>query len=213
MDIADLLAQIDLFKGLSLENRRVLAEASLHRKISKNQILFTEGEKGAHIFVLAKGAVQLHKIARDGREVLIKSVKPGELFAEVILFEQNTYPVTAIAVQTTSVYLIPIMKIHELLEDKDFRNGLISVLLKKHRYLTNRILYLSAHDVEDRFKLYLKDQYGKKPGTFPSLSKRNVSSAIGTTPETLSRLLLKYKKQKTLVWDKNGICIQDAFWQ
>ena len=211
MDAPALFRQIDLFRGLAPDDLRKLAATALYRRFSKNQVLFTEGEKGAHIFVLEKGAVQLYKSTPNGREVLIKTVRQGEIFAEVVLFEQDAYPVTAAAAQSSSLYMVPKSSIHALLENGEFRNAFIGGILEKHRYLTSRLLFLSAHDSEERFKLYLKDQYGQHSGVFAALPKKSAAAAIGVTPETLSRLLLKYRKE--IRWAKGEIRIGESFWR
>jgi len=149
-----LLKQIDLFKGLTASNLKELAGACLYQTFAKRGLLFVEGSRGKHIYILERGSVQLHKTAPDGKEIIIKTVKPGDLFAEVILFERDTYPVTAVAAQKSYLYLIPKIKIHTLLNASEFRRNFIQGLLEKHRYLTNRLLYLSAHDVENRFCLH-----------------------------------------------------------
>lgn len=207
----ELLRQIDLFRGLSETGLQALALASHRIKIKKNQVLFTEGDKGDSIFVLEKGAVQLHKSTPTGREVLIRTIQPGEIFAEIVLFEQDAYPVTATVAQSGTVCAIPKLKVHALLESRDFRGAFIGGLLKRYRYLTSRILYLSAHDSEERFRLYLKEQHGEKAGAFLALPKKTAAAVIGVTPETLSRLLLKYKKEIT--WAKGEIKITEKFWK
>ncbi len=206
-----LFRQVSLFRGLSDTNLKVLAEAAIARKIAKRQTLFTEGEKGASVFVLEKGAVQLYKSTPSGKEIWIRTIKPGEIFAEVVLFEQDAYPVTATAAQAGLIHMIPKASIHALLENRDFRNAFIGGIFKQYRYLTNRILYLSAHDSEERLRLYLKEQYGEKAGKFPAPPKNNVASAISVSPETLSRLLLKYKKE--ISWAKGEIKIAASFWK
>jgi CRP/FNR family transcriptional regulator len=209
MALRELLTQIDLFQGLSSANAAELSAVSLRRKILKNQILFVEGQKGRSIFILETGVVQLYKSSPAGREVLIRAVKPGEIFAEILLFERDTYPVTARVAQSGTLYAIPKLSIHYLLDQRDFRNAFIGGILKRYRHLTDRILYLSAYDSEQRFKLYLKDLYGEKSGTFHALPKKSAAEAISISPETLSRLLLKYKKH--IRWAKGKIEIARGF--
>ena len=41
--------------------------------------------------------MQLFKTSADGKEVVIKLVRAGEIFGEVVLFEQDRFPVSACA--------------------------------------------------------------------------------------------------------------------
>ncbi|MFZ5802724.1 MAG: Crp/Fnr family transcriptional regulator [Candidatus Omnitrophota bacterium] len=212
MLLEPILKEIDLFKDLPPHHLRLLGLACLKKKARKKEILFHESEQGHHLYYLEKGAVQLFKTSPEGREVIIKTVKPGEVFAEIILFEQDSYPVTAVALRESTLVLIPKTKILDLLDDRVFRVKFMASLMKKHRYLTHRILYLSAHDVHERFRLFLKEQYGEINGIFPPLPKKDVAAAIGTTPETLSRILLGLKQKKKLFWKNRELDIRSSFW-
>ena len=70
----------------------------------KQTMLFREGEPGEAMYLLVRGRISLHKLSPEGRETVIKVIKPGEVFAEVILFEQKQYPVTALALTEILVF-------------------------------------------------------------------------------------------------------------
>jgi CRP/FNR family transcriptional regulator len=63
------------------------------------------------------------------------------------------------------------------------------MLMRKQRYLTEKIRYLTMHDVDDRFFQFLHEHYGDSSKINLNFSKKDIASAIGTTPETFSRLL------------------------
>jgi CRP/FNR family transcriptional regulator len=184
-----------------LSSKTSLAEICLVKSLKKKQFLFMENEKGFSIYILIKGNIQLYKTAPDGREIVIKIVKPGELFAEAILFERNRYPVSAIALADSQVLMIPKPQFDCLLENVSFRNEFMGNLMGKMRYLTDQIKFLTHHDVEERLLLFIEEQYGYQEEIHIRLSKKDVANAIGTTPETLSRVLLRMKQEKKLFWE------------
>lgn len=200
MDPTALLAQSYFFGELSDESRRRLAECCGLREYRKRDVLFQEGTEGEGMYLLARGRVQLHKHAPDGSEVVIKVVRPGESFAEVVLFERSRHPVTAVALTDTHVFLFPRSRLRLLMESATFRDEFLSVLMRRLRYLTERVLYLTACDVEDRLRRFLVEQYGEAPVVTVTLSKRDIARAIGTTPETLSRVLWRMEREGTLSW-------------
>ena len=93
MDPLLILAQANFFKELSPESRKALADIAISREVKKRDLLFAEGDKGHSIYLLNRGTIQLFKTAPDGAEIVIKLIQPGEVFAEVILVEQDRYPV------------------------------------------------------------------------------------------------------------------------
>jgi CRP-like cAMP-binding protein len=208
MDKEALLGSIALFENISPAGRKALADISLAREIPKRELLFLEGDPGESVFVLARGNVQLFRTTPDGKEVVIKVVKPGELFGEVILFEQRRYPVSAVALRDSTLLMISRRQFARLLEDESFRYDFLRNLMQKLRYLVDQIQYLTNHDVEERLLTFLEEQFGERSEIRMSLAKKDVAAAIGTTPETLSRLLNRLKRDGTLVWEGDLITIR-----
>lgn len=209
----ELLRRISLFENLSKENIAEVVEICLPKKVRKKEILFFEEDKGYSLYILTSGRIQLFKSAPDGREVVIKVLKQGEMFAEVILFEQSTYPVSAVALQDSEVLVIPKHQFLCLLEREHFRNEFIGSLMQKMRYLADQIRALTSYDVEDKFWIFIEDHFGRKTKITSPLTKKAIAAAIDTTPETLSRLLLRLKEEDKLAWEGKILKINPTVWQ
>jgi CRP/FNR family transcriptional regulator len=205
MEPAEIIRKTDYFKSLSESNIELLVDICVPKSLSKKEILFLEGDKGHALYLCARGTIQLHKTSPDGQEIVIKVVKQSELFAEVILFEKVKYPVSAIALEETLVYLLPRAQFHCLLENEQFRNDFIAILMAKMRYLADQIQYLTVYDVEERLMRFLNQHYGEEKDIRITLSKKDVAAAIGTTPETLSRLILRLKEEGKMRWEGKRI--------
>lgn len=213
MDIEKLIGNTSFFKGLSDEHRRELGRICSVQTVKKRDYLFHEGEKGGSMFLLIGGNLQLHKNTEDGREVVIRVIKPGEVFAEVVLFEQDRYPVSARAVTNADVLTFPREGIHRLLAEESFRNDFIALQMAKQRYLTERIQELTTKDVEHRFFTFLRSQYGEQKLIKTPLSKKDIAAAIGTTPESLSRLILRLTDDQIIDWKGKEIHILANPWR
>ena len=213
MNIELFVKESPFFKGLSGEHRREVAEISTHREVRKRDYLFHEGEKGSSMFLLTGGNIQLHKNTEDGREVVIRMIKPGDVFAEVVLFEKERYPVSARAVTNADVLVFPKDGIHRLLAEEGFRNDFIALLMAKQRYLAERIQELTTKDVEHRFFTFLRSQYGEQELIKTPLSKKDIAAAIGTTPESLSRLILRLTDDRIIDWQGKEIRILANPWR
>jgi len=212
-DTRKLLKNTDFFQGISEKSLRVLAAICIPKKVQKRELIFLEGQEGRSMFILAQGAVQLYKTAIDGREIVIKTVKAGEIFGEVVLFEETEYPVSAVALQNCLLLGLPKLQIDCLLVSDSFRRDFIAMLMRKQRYLTDRILHLTSRDVEQRFFYFLREQYGEKEEYRITLSKRDIAAAIGTIPETFSRLLLRLKQEQTIQWEREILRLVKGFWK
>ncbi len=212
MDTEALINQAKFFDGISREHKSALSRYCLRCEKRKKQTLFHEGDEGEAMYVLARGRVRLHKNAADGREVVINVIKPGDVFAEVILFEEKCYPVTAMALTDILALKLPRRNLLALLQEEDFRNDFIAMLLRKQRFLAERIRLLTSESVEDRLRAFLREQYGQRERIPVEINKKQLASAIGATPETLSRILQRLKRQKCLQWQGGVINITGSFW-
>jgi CRP/FNR family transcriptional regulator len=213
MNALTMLEQSDFFRSISTNHRVAVAAICIPKVLRKKETLFMEGERGQAMYLLAQGTVQLSKTSEDGKEVVIKVLKPGEIFGEVILFEREDYPVTACSLTPVEVFLLPKRQFRCLLEDEGFRTDFLAMLLGKQRYLTDRIFRLSAMDVEQRFFHFLRDRYGEREEYSMDISKRDVAAAIDALPETLSRLLLRLRAEGLVRWDGAKILLRKGFWE
>lgn len=199
-DVGTALGTCELFSELSLEHRRTIAGICRTVTAQKKDSLFFEGRPGTAMYILVSGSMQLMKSSPDGREVVIRTVKPGGVFGEVVLFESDSYPVTAIARKKCTLYQIRRSDFRALLARAEFRNSFMAHMARRLRYLSDRILHLTTNDVEERFFQFLRDQYGMKSEYTIPMSKKDLAAAIGATPETLSRLVTRLKKERKIVW-------------
>jgi cAMP-binding proteins - catabolite gene activator and regulatory subunit of cAMP-dependent protein kinases len=213
MDIGFILEQSDFFKGVSAKSKQALAEICIRKTLHKNEVIFSEGDNGHSLYLLASGNVRVFKSTPDGKETVIKVLRPGDIFAEVVLFERDVYPASAVALKNSIIYVLPKRQFYELLSDQNFRNDFIRMLMKKQRYLADKLHALTAYNVEERFIRFLLEQYGKKTEYRILLTKKDIASAIGTIPETMSRLLGRMQREGKISVKGNIIKLKSGFWQ
>lgn len=213
MDLEKILRNTDFFHGIGDRHLSSLAGISIPKKIGKKQTLFLEGQQGHAVYLLVYGTIQLYKSAPDGRDIVIRVIGQGEMFAEVVLFEQENYPVSAVALEESLVLMLPRRQVHCLLTEEQFRNSFITILMSKQRHLTERILNLTLHDAEERFFLFLMEQYGPREEYDIPLSKKDIAGAIWTNPETFSRLIQRLKQNGTIVWEQKKLRLRKGFWE
>ncbi len=212
-EITTIIGKSSYFSGLNKEECAKLAGFATVEELRKRQVLFMEGTTGNKIYLLVKGAVTLRKATPDGNEVVIMTIKPGAIFGEVILFEEDRYPVTATALAASAVLSFSRSDLTHLLDSRRFRNDFIAGLMKKQRYLAERVRYLGSYDAEERFLLFLKEQYGREHRIAPHLPKKDIASAIGTKPETFSRLINRMTKQGLINWEGKNLTVTDEAWK
>jgi len=88
---AELLAQISLFQGLSDEDREALAARLTEKTFKAGDIVFSQGEAGASMYIVQSGAVQIYLPSKDKDmpPVVLKDVRTGEFFGELAIFDDK----------------------------------------------------------------------------------------------------------------------------
>jgi len=89
-----------LLAGVEPEvQRMIIAEGAL-RKLRPGQVLCRMDEPAEHLYVLLKGRVQLSRASRNGHDVLVSVLTPGDVFGLVCLLTRKaSYMGTAEAME------------------------------------------------------------------------------------------------------------------
>ena len=209
MELQEILREA--FPLLGKESLALMAESCRLVDCPRSGVLFLEGDAGSAFFLLIEGTIKIFKTSPSGQETVLKLLEPGTFFGEVVLIEQGSYPVSAVAIQDSRVLRIPCGPFMKLLDEPEFRTGFIAMLMAKQRYLTERVLYLTSYDVEERFFRFLIDRYGLRTSYELDISKKDIASAIGTIPETLSRLIDRLKRREAISWTGSTLEVQAGY--
>lgn len=212
MNKKELLKQCFLFSGLDDSIIFKLEKIVLEKKVYGGEMLFLEGEPADSFFVLAEGRIDLVKNSIGGREQLIKSVKVGDMFAEVVAFSGEDYPATAISREQSLVFYIKTKTFLDFLKNyPQVSLKMIGGMAKLLRHLNNLVSDLSLGSVTSRLAKYLVEQT-KITGTLDfelDIRKKELAQKINTVGETLSRNLKKMEEDGLILVQNRRILIKD----
>ncbi len=201
------LKQIFLFENLDDEIIDEISKFTYYKKLSKDNIVFYEGDKSEYIYLLHSGIVKLYKTSSHDKEVILKYFHQNELIAEVANFEQIPYPATAKAFTDIEVLKINFDKFKSYIySNPDLAFAIQSSLIKKIKNLENLI---STHLILDSHERVAQYIYNHTDNFFQT-KNIEIASILNITPETLSRILRIFKKDnlidmKTKTIDKENL--------
>ena len=186
------LQDIYLFKDLSDTTLKKINQFTTHIKLSKNNILFYEGDESKNLFILIKGIIKLYKTSSNDKEIILKYFHPNELIAEVANFEGIPYPATAQSFTDTEVLKIDFESFKDLVySDKELSYIIQTSLIKKIRNLENFVSLHVVLDSRERIAKYLCDH----TEDFFNLKNIRIAEILNISPETLSRMLKAFKEE------------------
>ena len=193
------------FGGLSPKIISEIDKRGRTEVVNKDEIIFFEGDIGEKFYFLMEGLVKIYKSADNDREIVLRHIRPGEMFGEVILFESETYPVSATAMRESTLFSVTRSHFMELFKEEPFRKYFTGNIFRKLRYLADRVAFLNAYDIEERFFLFIDEHYGISSVINIDLTKAELADGIGTIPETISRLIARLKLKDLVSWNRNEL--------
>lgn len=213
----ELLKKVPFFSGLSDSDLNMVAGVMCEKTYTKGALFFLEGEPGEALFVIKSGRVKISKSTADGREQILHILKDGDIFAEVVLFDQGPYPTTAEAVEDTTAWLLRNQDMEKLLQSHPLLAiKLLRVMSKRLRQSQLLIRDLALHDTYGRLAGLLI-RFIRREGKRTTdgiildleLTRQEMASMIGTSRETVARILSRFQKDGILILDKQRIVIID----
>jgi CRP-like cAMP-binding protein len=98
------LTQLDFFQGLGEADLRPLMENARIRACQASEVLFHEG--GAlepNLRILLSGGLEIRKSAANGKETVVRLIRPNEIFAVAALFDRKVAPGTVVASEKSQI--------------------------------------------------------------------------------------------------------------
>ncbi len=209
------LKNIPIFSMLPDILLRNIHEKTALRSYRKGMVIFLEGEPGEGFYYVKSGKVKIMKMTDDGREHIIKILNPGDIFAEVLLFNSHPYPASAVAVEDSAVGVILNADLEKLvLANNKLALELIKALSQRLLYAQQKIKNLALNDVMARTAEMLlrlgREQGVERGGAIEimlDLSRQDLASLVGTTRETVTRTLMALKRDKVIEFNGHKIII------
>lgn len=211
------LKHLPIFEELAPADLAAIDNVTVERRYKKNMIIFMEGEPGEGFHYVKSGKVKIVKIAQDGREHIINILGPGDVFAEVLLFNRGPYPATSVALEDSVIGIIKNVELENVVVNNPrIALHIIRVMNKKLLHAQMKIKTLALSDTFARTAQILgrlAQQYGRQvPGGIRldiDMTRQDLANLVGTTRETVSRVLSSMKKDKVIDLAEQQIVILD----
>lgn len=209
MDLTNQLRSCKLFSDLNEQELAAIQQISVRKEYRKAQFIFSEGESSRGFFVVIAGAVKIFRVGPDGRERVLHVVEAGESFAEAAMFMEK-YPATAEAlINATTVIGIDKNGFKQLItRDPKLSFKIIGTLVKWLREMRDALTDITLKEVPARFASYVISLPGTNGQPIEvNISKTTLAQTLGTTKETLSRLLHRLAQHRILTYRGHQIRI------
>lgn len=118
----------DLLEPLTLQQKKLLIANIEIKQYNKHEIIYRQGDIPNDILCLIRGKVKVYKNGENGKEQILRLLKPIEFFAYRAYFANQRLGTSGCTIEPSVVVSIPMNVVVEIIE----QNHKISIYFIKH---------------------------------------------------------------------------------
>lgn len=208
--------RVPIFAGLTPAQQDLVATMARPQMLDNGELVHGVGERTGKMFVVHSGQVKLHRVLPSGRKLLLRVAQPGETVGEHAFLTSSPTLDEAEAMDGTRLCVF----VHDDLADlfqryPDIAHRMLRTLGDRLAQ-TEHQLVLNTQSVDVRLADYLLQQPvlpNSPAGGFTTvrlpLEKKDVASLLGTTPESFSRALARFRAKGLISVEDDTITLRD----
>ena len=188
------LATIEPFKRLPTAEQQRLAQVTREKHYAKGETIFRAGQPSDAVWVVKTGRVHLMNYLADGKVSTTCVMAQGETFCCLPALDRKPYPADAVAAVDSTVVRIPIEAFHQAMNRSPaFTKDTLCLFCNRLRQVEHKgcMVYEPAEQRLAQVLLGLAKKFGS---TVP-LTHQELAEIAGTTHETTTRTLNRFKQQ------------------
>lgn len=205
-----------LFADLDDRELAAIAAVAKTRRYAKDDVVFYADESGDIFCLIQAGQVKVTMISPEGKEIILSLMGPGEFFGEMALLDDE--PRSATVVATEPLELVTIWRkdfLQILSENFDITKKVLAQISRRLRSASSRIESLATMDVYGRLARFFVDLAHEQGKTLDNgyiavtrPTHQAIANMIGTSRETVSRLIHDLMKQNLLLSEGKTIYLK-----
>lgn len=210
-----IVREFSSLKALNKEELLKMANCKTSYTIKKGEPIFEEGESVNGIYCIKDGVCKLSKLSANGKDQIVKLVKPGELLGQRSMISDEPTNLSAIALEDMEVCFIPKSEILGFFNNNNqFSMNVMKTICGDLKESDDHMVSMAQKTVKQRLAeslLYLEETFGKnEDGSLHiQLSREELAGMIGTATESCIRLLSEFAKNGLVNLNGKRISILD----
>jgi CRP-like cAMP-binding protein len=195
-----IVRQFSSLKALGKEELLRMAECKTSYTIKKGEPIFEEGEITNGIYCIKEGICKLSKLSSNGKDQIVKLVKPGDLLGQRSMISEEPANLSAVALEDMEVCFIPKTEIMQFFnQNNNFSMNVMKSICGDLKDADDQMVDMAQKSVKERLAgtlIYLEETFGNdKEGLLRlQLSREELAGMIGTATESCIRLLSELNK-------------------
>jgi CRP/FNR family cyclic AMP-dependent transcriptional regulator len=107
LSVQTILERNRLFRGLAGATIQQISALAVRRFYEDGAIVFSQGDPGDALYGVVTGRIRISASTREGKEMFLNIMEPGDTFGEIALLDGNPRTATASATARCELMIIP----------------------------------------------------------------------------------------------------------
>ncbi|WP_186579927.1 Crp/Fnr family transcriptional regulator [Aquibacillus kalidii] len=194
------ISLVPIFNHLEVEQMDEIMKTVQAASFKKGEIIYQAEDPSDSLYIVNQGKIRIYRLSDSGKEQLVRILNPGDFTGEHALFSESMHESYAEAMVDTSVCVIRRLDLQDfLLKYPSISLKILEEFASRLKQSEKQTAQFATEKVETRIALFLAECYDQEKsstGTFIlPMSKKDLASYLGTTPETISRKLADLEEQ------------------
>ena len=191
MDYGALLARSELFSAFEPTAVDSIAAAARVMDLSRNDVIFSEGEPADELYVVRSGRIAILKRSVDGRESVVALMEEGDLFGEMPLFDSDGgRSAEARALEPSGLVAVPYDAVRAALEaTPQVLWSVVSLLARRLRVTDAALADTMFLDVTGRTAKRLLELAGDADEFVLPVTQEELAGMVGASRERVNKAI------------------------
>ena len=206
-----------IFSSLNEMDRKLLEEKSIVNIYKAGDTIIEQSDDSKNVYFLISGTVHVLDYSRSHRAVTYASLKDGEMFGEMDAIDDFPRSAWVCAISDCKVISLPGKTFINLLKNNaDICLKILRKLSTRIRSSDEKITDVSLFGTEQRVCIELVRMTKLDPRAKNNVyqikqmpTQANFANIIGSTRETVSRILAKLRDDQIIIKTENGFVVPD----
>lgn len=200
------LEKFPFYKSLKEDAKLFLKEHLQKIKITKDSILFYQGDICDKILFLTSGEVRLYIQSDEAEEITLYHLHPGEqcIVNTASTLSQTEAIANALALSDIEGYMLDMQSVKELAKmSESYQNFLFSIYTLRMGDLAKLINDIKFKKLDQRVLEWLHNQHTNEIKT----THETIANELGSTREVISKVLKRLEQQDLLTLKRGTILL------
>ncbi|MDP2599121.1 MAG: Crp/Fnr family transcriptional regulator [Deltaproteobacteria bacterium] len=204
-----------VFCDLSAEHLLEIDKAKTTNHYKRQQIIFYEGNQPYGLYCICSGKIKVFKVDEQGHQQIVRLAGPGDILGYRCLLSNEPYSATAESLEDADVCFMDKNTFFHVLETHPATAfNVMSRLAQDLGQAEKQVVNIVHKNIRERLAellLVFEKKYGKKVQNGVrlniSLTREELAELIGTTQESVIRLISEFKQDGLIAVDGRIITI------